>query len=120
MTGRPRKDRAVEQENDTPNDPRAEAARWVERLAGYDFPSHVVGGLALYLGVGIRPGSYLNAVLENNLVECVRRADPLSEKATFAIVRWLVTYAPAVAWGSPVYVTEWIEQHRQARQRVAS
>lgn len=100
--------------------PEVEMANWLLRLTPQPFPLHVKEGLSLYLGAGIRPGSYLTAVLENDLREAVKRADDDSERATFAIVRWLYNHAPSEAWGSVDAVKTWMEQRWQERQRVAS
>lgn len=104
----------------TPFDVNAEVAYWADLLKRQPFPEHVREGLSLFLGAGIKPGSYLTAVLESNLLEAVRRADLHSEAATFAIVRWLVSMAPAVAWGNRTQVNFWIETIRTRRQAVTS
>lgn len=104
----------------TPPDPQREAAAWLQKLTDYPFPLRIKEGLALYLGAGIRPGSFLSAVLENNLLSAVRNADPVSQQATFGIVRWLANQAPATAWGSERRVSDYIAEKRNAQKAVTA
>lgn len=71
-------------------------------------PDRHVDSLVLWLNhPECGPGSFLTAVLENNLKEAVARADEESLDALPHIVAWLYDRAPNVAWGSPKHVHDW-------------
>lgn len=76
-------------------------------------PEHLRPGLARYLEEGIRPGSFLSAVLENDLLGAVMYADDVSRAAIPNVVRYLANHAPASAWGSPMAVSQWIKEMRK-------
>ena len=61
----------------------------------------LVQGLRLYFENGIEPGSFLSAVLCNDLKEACGRADRFNRHLLFEIVYWLHNDAPAGTWGSP-------------------
>lgn len=76
-------------------------------LDEYGIPAYMQRGLLDWINSGIRPGSFLTAVLENNLMEAVGRADNtnslhLKEYATF-----LYNAAPADCHGSVKKVDAW-------------
>lgn len=70
-------------------------------------PNHLVSGLAMYIVLGIRPGGFLTAVLENDLKGAVSCGDVNSLSGLVDIVRYLYSYVPARCWGSPNKVEEW-------------
>jgi hypothetical protein len=70
-------------------------------------PAHLREGLLRYFSDGILPGSFLQAVLCNNLIEAVRRADPISFHALPSLFEFLVAYAPADSWGAREKVLGW-------------
>lgn len=107
---------SVTQPPDTGQPPHEDGMQFLALLVGKDFPVYVVDGLVLYLSVGLPPGSFLRAVLENDLRGAVRCADLTSERATFAIVRWLYEWAPARSWGSQELVIHWMSD-RQAEHK---
>jgi hypothetical protein len=80
-------------------------------------PAHLVEGLRRYFEHGIAPGSFLRAVLENDLAEAVRRGDPESLGRIRAIVSFLDMEAPAPSWGSPEKVRAWIDGSRPELER---
>jgi len=53
-------------------------------------------------------GSFLEAVLTNNLKEAVARADPECEAALGDIVMWFYWEAPSTCWGSVEKVRAWL------------
>ena len=81
---------------------------WFERLRRAEVPEHLHDGLMYYLAFHKPPGSFLRHVLENDLRGAVNRADEVSAAALSAIVRFLVNYAPIVAWGSAEAVEGWL------------
>lgn len=73
-------------------------------------PYHLHEGLIRYFEDGIVPGSFMTAVLTNDLRNAVQRADHISIPHLQWIVNWLVWYAPSGAWGSITKVQQWAEQ----------
>ena len=73
-------------------------------------PPHMIGGLRRYIENGIKPGSFLCAVLRNDLCEAVLRADDVNRRALWQFVAFLYDYAPIPAWGSPEKFDAWIKQ----------
>ena len=71
-------------------------------MFNYDlFPNqHMVDGLRLYFERGIEPGSFMTAVLCNDLKEACGRADHINRHLIFQIVAWLYNEAPYASWGS--------------------
>jgi hypothetical protein len=71
-------------------------------------PYHLRAGLVRYFADGILPGSFLQAVLCNDLTQSVKRADPLSTLfAIPALIDFLLAVAPSQAWGSRDAVLSW-------------
>lgn len=94
------------------NSPEAEAA-CRRQLAAYNIPDGLHGGLIRYLVDGIRPGSFLSAVLENDLQEAVVRANPPEHFAALpALILFLFNEAPSHSWGSPEKVALWTARAR--------
>lgn len=86
------------------------------RLLKSGIPEGMHDGYVLYLVWGFHPGSFLVAVLSNNLLEAFKRADVFNREAMFQHVAFLCDNAPADAWGSPENVAAWVQKHREARQ----
>lgn len=79
----------------------AEAVNWI--------PEHMIGALSRYVFDGLQPGSFLGAVLSNDLRRAVGCAD---EKNRDNLVNWvtlLYNYVPAACWGSPEKYRQWVE-----------
>lgn len=82
-------------------------------------PDHLRDGLIMYLRHGCPPGHFLHAVLSNNLVESISRADNESERGLGNVVRFLYNFAPSAAWGSHDRVIKWLsswEEFRRVKQ----
>lgn len=85
----------------------------------YAIPTHLRAGLQRYLLHGVRPGSFLCAVLTNDLRDAVlRAADPETLAAIPQIVKLLVHDAPGTASGSPAIVDAWIALDEAVRPRL--
>lgn len=72
-------------------------------------PRHMQAGAKLYVEHGLAPGSFLCAVLSNNLTQAYARADDVNTAFMRDWALWLYNDCPRDAWGSPDAVTEWIE-----------
>jgi hypothetical protein len=86
----------------------------MKSAANYEFngryiPERMAGGLQRWIERGIPPGSFLTAVLENNLSEAVGRADAENLANLPAYVGYLYNEAPGACWGSPQKVRAWAE-----------
>ena len=82
----------------------------------YDMlPAHMQDGARQYIEEGVMPGSFLLAVLQNNLVNAFGNADEMNITALQVWATWLHWSIPSAAWGSPEKVGAWIESHREER-----
>lgn len=72
-------------------------------------PDHMHDGLITYLVHHRVTGSFLRAVLDNNLRLAVGRADEKNRHALPQIVEFLVNWAPMAAWGGEELVDRWTE-----------
>lgn len=83
---------------------------WLSYLVKTEVPEHLHGGLARYLVHRIRPGSFLTAVLENDLKMAVAKADSTSRRALPELVDFLYQLAPRKSWGSVEAVEAWVKR----------
>jgi hypothetical protein len=73
------------------------------------YPGGTAEGAKLWIENRIMPGSFLTAVIENNLREALGCADEYNRAALFEIVSWWYNEAPSSCWGSPEKAKEWAE-----------
>lgn len=71
-------------------------------------PNNLGDHLKLYIEHHIPMGGFMNAVLENDLLEAYFRADDINRRLIFEIVSWLYSQAPVECWGSAKKVSEWL------------
>lgn len=71
-------------------------------------PENLHDGIVAYLTERRPTGSFLKAVLENDLAQAVLRADPVTIKRIRETVLFLHNYAPSPSWGSPHTVASWL------------
>ena len=71
-------------------------------------PDGLQGGMKRYVEDGILPGNFLTAILENDQVTAVFRADDTNVKLIPDIVKWVHWEIPNSAWGSKENVTRWM------------
>ena len=86
-------------------------------LATLGLPPRTREGLLAYIRWGIPPGSFLQALLSNDLLEACRRADPDNRAHLFDFVFVLDNYAPMGAYGSRAHVRAWIERSALLRRQ---
>ena len=79
-------------------------------------PEHCRDGMRLYVEHGIMPGSFMTAVLENNLVEAFAHADDINIHRMFDYANFLYNELPGNAWGSSAIVLAWAEARRAERE----
>ena len=88
------------------------------KMEGYVFPDvdwtpipqHMREGLFNYIMNGVPTGSFLTAVLCNNLRDSFAHADDINRHAIYAFVKFLYNDVPSQAHGSPFRVSDWIKQ----------
>jgi hypothetical protein len=71
-------------------------------------PEHMREGVVNYVHRGIRPGSFLEAVLCNDLVRAASNADELNACCLYEWAEVLVQELPISCWGSPEKVQAWL------------
>ena len=70
-------------------------------------PDYMHKGLLSYIERGQIPGSFLTAVLSNDYLDAVRRADDKNVVRLHCYGKFLLCAAPALASGSPENVKSW-------------
>jgi hypothetical protein len=78
------------------------------RLVECNVPDHLFEGLIEYLADRRPMGSFLTAIVSNDLMEACVRADPVNRYHICDVVLFLVNYAPADCWGSEKNVADWL------------
>ena len=81
----------------------------------YYIPDRMLDGLTRYLEDGIPPGGFLTAVIENDLMEAVGRADEENLKNLPAYAAYLYNVAPIGSYGSPKRMSEYLRKKREER-----
>lgn len=71
-------------------------------------PVEIFEGLCHYVNWRVAPGSFLRAVLENNLVLAVSRAHPSSLVNLREIVTVCLSTLPMECWGNATKVEAWL------------
>jgi len=71
-------------------------------------PEHMQDGMQMYIEYRIEPGSFLTAVLENDLMGALGKADDINKHRLYDYGLWLYNEAPAGCFGSVEAVREWL------------
>lgn len=79
-----------------------------EAMMRRGIPAHMYGGMKRYILHGIPPGSFLTAVLSNDLMGALGKADEDNRVALHAYGMFLYNDAPSPCHGSPEKVRAWI------------
>ena len=64
--------------------------------------------IGMYIWEGRKTGSFLQAVISNDLKEAVTRADASNKAVLTQIVGWMYAYAPHNCWGSSGLYERWV------------
>lgn len=72
-------------------------------------PNHMHAALERYVFDGILPGGFLEAVLSNNLMEAVTKADYTNLAALKDWVMFVYWNIPSGCWKSDKHITDWVE-----------
>lgn len=81
-------------------------------------PEHMRDAARLYIERGIKPGDFLTALLANDFMEAVGRADDTNLAALGTWAKWIYNEIPRGAHGSYNHVADWCHS-RQAEWRKA-
>lgn len=76
----------------------------------YLLPEHMHHGVINYIEKGISGGSFLDAVVRNNLFQAYSCADYCNKEAMESWVAYFGYYAPAGCNGNSAVVDAWMEQ----------
>lgn len=87
-----------------------------QRLDECQVPESLHDGLIEYIGARRPVGGFLAAILSNNLVDAVTRADDINRPQIATVVFFLLNYATATCWGSPAAVKAWLEDPEPPRE----
>lgn len=81
-----------------------------------NIPTHMLEALERYLVHGIQPGSFLTAVLCNDLHSACQRADDINRHLLWEYVYVLHNHFPIGAYGRADTVAAWISEKLKERQ----
>lgn len=70
-------------------------------------PFHLRTGMQMWVERGIKPGSFLRAVITNDLCQAALRADALSFASLGNIARWCVHNLPEGSFGRSQVLEQW-------------
>ncbi len=87
------------------------------KMGIYNIPDYMREGLMLYLREGLASGSFLLAVLSNDLKKAVFCAGAANQTALAGYVNFLSNYAPALSWGSSYNVKGYLAAGNRRRAR---
>lgn len=73
-------------------------------------PGHIRDGVREHCLSGRPNGSFVTAVLSNDLMGAVSHGDPNSIAGLKGIVQFLHNYGPQGCWGTPAKAQEWKNQ----------
>ena len=75
----------------------------------YDMlPEHCREGMQRYIEEHVEPGSFLCAVIRNNLVDAFKWADETNREHLFDYAVFLYNEAPESCWGSDENMRAWL------------
>lgn len=74
----------------------------------------MTGSVRLYMEYGVCTGSFLTALLSNDLMGSFDRADDDNRAAMFEWCLWLRDEAPSGSYGSPENFRRWCDERQMA------
>lgn len=85
----------------------------------YEISDELEDALREYIDSGIRPGDFLTAVICNDLVQAVAKADDTNMANLPAFASYLYNEAPRQCWGSDEAMKRWISDKEDERAEEA-
>ena len=88
------------------------------QVGGKDFyiPDRMLDGIKRYVEDGIIPGSFLRAIIENDLRNAVGCADDENLVNIPAYVSYFYNETPGACWGSKEKMKRWVEYKTQGKE----
>lgn len=84
-----------------------------ESFDNFQVPLHIRGALERYVNNRIAPGGFLTALLANDLMESMGRADHINKRYIFEICNWVYNCAPRNCHGSYEAIDNWISSKNE-------
>jgi len=75
-------------------------------------PAYMVEGLVHYFVHRVAPGGFMLAVLQNDLMRALEKADSTNINCLKAYGMFLYNYAPLGSYGSRENVERWLDHHK--------
>ena len=85
----------------------------IEDIQWDDCPGNFREALKRHVEFGIVPGSFLTAVLSNDLFDAMNRADVVSKAQLGELCKFIYFSLPGVAWGSKDQVIFYTKTRRE-------
>jgi hypothetical protein len=85
-------------------------------FSGYELTEQSKESLYNYFVYGYEPGSFMTAVLSNDLYGAAGRADFENRLRLHMYARWLMNHAPYQSYGSPETVRGWLNKNEYFQQ----
>ena len=82
----------------------------VRRDGRLQIPLYMHEGLINYVVHHIRPGSFLQALISNDLFAAASKADDVNKDHLYEYVVFFYNWSPGACWGSPEKMEAWIKQ----------
>jgi hypothetical protein len=91
--------------------------KWINKdkatFRNQQIPEYMWSGIELYLDKGIIPGSFLSAVICNDLKLAFAFADSTNINNIGAYANFFYNYTPNIAWGSKERMCAWAEMKQK-------
>ena len=79
------------------------------KFRNFEIPEYMGAALERYVRSGVLPGHFLRAVIANDFVAAISRADDTNVQSLPAYVGWFHNEAPSGCWGSTEKLLAWCE-----------
>ncbi len=79
-----------------------------EALYTCGIPGYMHGPITRFYEDHLPPGSFLTAVIDNDLKEACGRADDTNRHRLFDYMMWFYNHAPAGTWGRQGATHDWL------------
>lgn len=83
-------------------------------------PRDTKAGIDRYVDAGVPTGSFLHAVLSNDLFGAVNKADADNSVALYDVCWYVQGYTPTLCHGDPERVSKWLRLHERQPQLAAN
>lgn len=83
----------------------------------YNVPEHTREALENYFFYGYLPGSFVTAVITNDLVRACNSCDHINREAIVDITKWVMHNAPNGSWGNHNNLQNWLHDADSCRTK---